>query len=419
MQFSNPIWLWALAGLLLPLGIHLLSRKEGKVIKFGSIRFLQASPTAKFRHLKLNEVPLLLLRSFLVILLVFLLAGFQISKTEKKEKWVVLEDGVRGSAKIQSLLENLHDQGFDIRLMATGFPPIEAAGPHNFIGDYWTAVSELASASADSIVVISYNYQRKFRGPRIPLPDHIRWIGHDVDDKQFDVHKIRMDSDSLWIRKGYTSSAVTHFETEIIHAENRTDSLPVSPQRKVSIRIVKETDYDYDYRVLLASLQAIQTITPHALQVVTIHPREVNDSSASFTFWLSNEIPKPFSGRNITVALRVCDGENIPLIMPAGEAATHCETTGNETWIITKRLNEDIALKEGLTMQLARLILPPVTGQVEDHRTLPERLMWSSAISNETPVASWKNETETNNVLIMLLVLAFAGERFLAYKRNQ
>lgn len=419
MQFSNPIWLWALTGLLLPLGIHLLSRKEGHVIKFGSIRFLQASPTAKFRHLKLNEVALLLLRCFLVILLVFFIAGFQLNSTRKSEKWVVLEDGIQDSPKIQSLLEKLREQGFDIRLMATGFPPVETSEPYKVIQDYWTTVSELASESVDSIVAISYNYQRKFRGPRVPLPDHIRWISHDVDDKEFDVQKIRIDNDSLWIRKGYTSSTVTHFDTELVSTANRTDSLPVSPRRQVRIRIVKEADFDYDHRVLLASLAAIQTITPHALDVVTTHPGELNDSSAGFTFWLSHEIPENFSERNITIALRVCDGKNIPLIMASGEAAVHCEITGNETWTITKRLNEDIALKERLAIQLAGIILPPVTTQTEDRRTLPERLMWSSSILNNTRVVNRKNENETYPVLIILLVLAFAGERFLAYKRNQ
>lgn len=419
MQFSNSIWLWALTGVLLPLGIHLLSRKDGQIIKFGSIRFLQASPAAKFRRLKLNEVALLLLRCFLLILAVFIIAGFQSDAIKKHEKWVVLEDGIQDSPKIQSFLEKLRDQDFDIRLMARGFPSVETSGPHKLIQDYWTAVSELATAPADSIVVISYNYQRKFLGPRVPLPGHISWIGHDVEEKEFQVQKVLMDNDSLWLRKGYTSSTITHFETELINAGNPTDTLPRSRRQQLRIRIIKEADYDYDHRVLLASLEAIQTITPHVLEVVTTHPGELNDSSSGFTFWLADEIPVDLPERSMNIAIRACDGKNIPLIMPPAEAGMHCKKTGKETWVITKRLNEDIALKENLAIQLARIILTPITTQTEDRRTLPERMMWSSSTLNEPGAVNRKNENETNPVLMILLVLAFAGERLLAYKRNQ
>lgn len=417
MQFSNPLWLWALSGMLLPLGIHLLSRREGKIIPFGSNRFLQATPTAKFRHIKLNEIALLLLRCLLVILLVFLVAGFELNIAERNEKWVVLEDGIQRSAKIQSLLKKLRRQGFDVRLMATGFPPVERAGPHKLFEDYWAAVNELADTSTDSIVVISYNYQRKFRGTRPALPDHIRWVSHDVDDKEFEVQTIRIDNDSLWTRTGYTSATVTYFETKPGNT-NLQDSLPVASRQQLRIRIVKEADYDYDYKVLVASLNAIQTITPHALEVVTATDHSLNDSSAAFTFWLADDIPKNFTKRNITVALRVCTGKDIPLIMSSSEAATYCRETGNETWVITKRLNEDVALKESLAIQLARIILPRVTTQIEDRRTVPEHLMWSSS-SHGTGLVDSKPKNDTNPLLIMLLLLVFSVERFLAYKRNQ
>ena len=63
MQSAQPIMLWALAGLSIPIAIHLLSRKEGKVIYLGSLRHLRETSTQQFRGIKLNEILLLVLRS--------------------------------------------------------------------------------------------------------------------------------------------------------------------------------------------------------------------------------------------------------------------------------------------------------------------------------------------------------------------
>ena len=77
MQLINPIWLWGLTGLLIPIGIHLLSRKQGKIIKFGSLRHLEESQTKQSINVRLNEVPLLILRCALIFLIVILLCGLK------------------------------------------------------------------------------------------------------------------------------------------------------------------------------------------------------------------------------------------------------------------------------------------------------------------------------------------------------
>src|SRR5688572_16517864 len=102
MYFSNPIWLWALTGIAIPIGIHLLNRKEGKIILIGSLRHLQESPTARFRHIRLNEILLLILRCLLLILIVMLLAGLQLASlnTENK-KWLIVEKGIEKNEKIR------------------------------------------------------------------------------------------------------------------------------------------------------------------------------------------------------------------------------------------------------------------------------------------------------------------------------
>src|SRR6187401_594471 len=102
MLFANPIWLWALAGLLIPIGIHLLSRKEGQVIRIGSLRHLQETNTQQFKGIRLNEIVLLILRCTLIILFVLLMSGLSFERVNKSEaKWVVIEKGLENIREVQ------------------------------------------------------------------------------------------------------------------------------------------------------------------------------------------------------------------------------------------------------------------------------------------------------------------------------
>ena len=111
MTFANPSFLWALAGLAVPIAIHLLSRKEGRVIRVGSLRHVEESNTSQFKSIRLNEILLLLLRMLLVILLALFLSGAQCSGPGSKNvKWVVAEQG----ANVDSLVT----KGYELHEMA-------------------------------------------------------------------------------------------------------------------------------------------------------------------------------------------------------------------------------------------------------------------------------------------------------------
>ncbi|NND11568.1 MAG: hypothetical protein HKN96_10170, partial [Flavobacteriaceae bacterium] len=92
MTFLYPSYLWALLGLIVPLAIHLWSKKEGKTIKIGSIKLLSEADSKQSRSIKLNEYWLLLLRMLSVALLVFILAepGF-IKKTPTNPLTYIVE----------------------------------------------------------------------------------------------------------------------------------------------------------------------------------------------------------------------------------------------------------------------------------------------------------------------------------------
>src|SRR3990170_3855302 len=138
MQFLNPIWLWGLTGILIPIGIHLLSRKEGRTIKIGSVRHLEDSRTKQFKSLRLNEILLLALRCLLIITLVFLLSGLHLKEIEKKGlRWVLIEKGLEHEPEFSSLIDSLQRNGFDMKILAPGFPDLKDSIQNAEPINYW------------------------------------------------------------------------------------------------------------------------------------------------------------------------------------------------------------------------------------------------------------------------------------------
>src|SRR6185369_4812686 len=112
-MFSNPLYLFSLAGLAIPLAIHLLSRKEGKIIKMGSVRHVVETSTQQFKGIKLNELILLALRCAMTIVFSLLLSGLQCTN-QGNEKWVLVEKELKGFPNLHVILDSLESDGYSL-----------------------------------------------------------------------------------------------------------------------------------------------------------------------------------------------------------------------------------------------------------------------------------------------------------------
>src|SRR6185369_2790004 len=143
MMLANPIFLWSLLGLSIPIGIHLLSRKEGKIIRIGSLRHIQETSTQQFKGIRLNEVLLLALRCIMIILFSLLLSGLQCTN-EGKEKWVIVERGLENIPSIKIILDSLKKDGYEQHQLAEGFPiNVDSTSEIN----YWKLAEQLRAVN--------------------------------------------------------------------------------------------------------------------------------------------------------------------------------------------------------------------------------------------------------------------------------
>jgi hypothetical protein len=127
MQFLNPIWLFALAVISIPVAIHLWNIRPGKTLKVGSITLFTESSPKRSRSFKLLDILLLLLRCLLLILLAFLLAGplwQQHLKAGKTKGWLLIpkENFNEVYQRFKPDIDSFRKKGYEFHYFDKGFP---------------------------------------------------------------------------------------------------------------------------------------------------------------------------------------------------------------------------------------------------------------------------------------------------------
>ncbi|SRR5258706_1950491 len=403
MTLANPIFLWSLWGLSIPIVIHLLSRKEGKIIRIGSIRHIQETSTQQFKGVKLNEILLLILRCAMIIVFSLLLSGLQCTGIQK-EKWVVVERSLENQPSIKTILDSLQKEGYEKHYLEESFPAISADTISEI--NYWKLASQLAAKNLSGVVVFASNRLESFKGKRIALPSTIKWISAPLPEIDYPLHVIELNKDSIVLRIGHFNADETYFQSEKTDALSQ--SIPISLPDSIRILIISDDSYSYDRTMVVASLKAIEKTFLVKLKIVESNPSNFSPSNVDWCFWLSNvKIPENTSLQLISIRSKK---SNYLLI--------HSKL---KEWELTRRLNEEVALDANLTLHLAELIIPAKhlneIASAKDRRMLPDSMAWAQ-VDLEKPENPILSSSADSILLILLLIILFV-ERIIAYNRNQ
>jgi hypothetical protein len=371
MTLLNPIWLWALGGLTIPIAIHLLSRKEGKTIRVGSIRFLTETSTSKFSSIRLNEIVLLAVRSLLVVLIVLFLASLlsPAVKSKDSKKWVVVEKGLDDNAQIKKFLDSLQKDDYEIRRLSAGFSLLEddtvTQSP-----DYYKLSEELSQQNSVQSVVLASNRLSNFKGKRIPLPDNIIWLS-------------------------YPASSVENLPTDSV----------LYPDT-VRIMLAYDQEFEYDRKIMRAALHALQDTAPAKIIIEETDVNKFTSSNSNWLIWLSTDDTR-YTGKSLRFKKDVASD----LIVQEGK----------NQWLLTKRLHEGNAVEQHVSVQLMSMLFNEEIRQGlrnQDKRIISDELVWSTDAS-ATVTDIRKAGQSADKILILLIVLLFTAERIIAFYRNQ
>ncbi len=403
MQFAQPIFLWALAGLSIPIAIHLLSKKEGKVIRLGSLRHVHETSTQQFKSIRLNEWLLLALRCLMIVLWVMLLSGLQFDQT-KNQQWLVVDKSVKNHPMAKTWMDSLQTQGFELHWMADGFPTEE---PTVCSANYWESISLLRQRELEKVVVLASSGVERFAGMRESLPASIQWITLPALEHRFVAEAFQKSNNEYWIRQGITSTDATEFET--IRTSSGIDTVVTKNIIKQMVIIVADVAFENDARLLKASLEVIQEKLP--IQISIQQHNTINyksTSSSDWLFWLSDQ------------KVPVTDSASIMFYKPESGSAV-LKSVGSKQWALTKRLSISTMEETNFTLQLASILIPETEKwksiRQHDRRSLPDSFLQSAVSSNA--VSDVIIENRFNYYLFILMVIVFMMERWIAYRKNQ
>ena len=432
MSFVHPSYLWAFAGLIVPLAIHLWSKKEAKTIKIGSVQLLTESKSKQSSSIQLNEWWLLIVRMLLISLVVLLMAKPQWSENIKNsDVTYLLEPSLATNKELLRFLDST-SQEKEVRLLQKNFPVVtdfQHIDKTTEIPDYWQLASEMDALRTDSVVIFTKGLQLGLKGMRPLTKKNINWVVIDsntVLEKRLLAYSDTKDIELLSVM---STSNRTQFRKESIDLENnkvaqnaggdslRIDtgaasySVPVKKLEPIQVELFYTDSLSTDKKYIKASFEALSSYLGREIVV-----ESKSDSTSSkmenpnLTVWLS-EKAAPSSYQKLLVYKQ--DSLTLNLI-----------TTGEleNTFLLTNRLNLKNSIEQRVTEKL--LVLLNLDSELNsiaskwDIRTVPESILKTNIINGEKKQVE-RAGVDISPLLWAILCIVMLAERMLAFKRKQ
>jgi hypothetical protein len=217
-----PLGLLALAGLIVPLLIHLVRQSEQKIIDFPALRWLRESVRPR-RRLRFDELWLLASRLLLLILIALLLAMPVLNGNWRGVRhWVALAPGV----DIDAARKLIADKGAEWRWLTPDFPALDDSPPPP-IGPLSSLLREFDARlpDGDSLSVVVPEEVGDLDAGRIALSRSIDWqIVPTVATA--DAAKTKPEARALALRHGSDESDGMRYIRAALEVLNASEAKP-------------------------------------------------------------------------------------------------------------------------------------------------------------------------------------------------
>ena len=414
MFFANPMYLWALLGLVVPLAIHLWSKSEGKTIKVGSISLLQESETTKSNKLHLNEWLLLLLRMLAVTLLVFILAEpFAKAKAKKQDVVYLVEPGLTKLSSFKTVLDSLA-QNQEIKLLKEHFPiySLEDSLVENETTNYWQLAQHFKQLQADSIVVYSQSLAKCLKGKRPEIPETINWITIDSAAVVDEVLQLRQLQDSVEVLNVHTTSDKLYFTKEFValkKSQDLSEDASVIPTDTIYVSVSATDSLKSQLPFLKAGFEALSSYLNQPIAFKHIeNPSEI-DAEVDVLIWLRSDSLPEFKGRTLS-------------FKPDAFSTHLIEPIDAKKYVLTQLITRKNAVTNHLPEQLLPLLNlhPELEVEIDkyDNRVASSEGIQPLKINGDNQIDKASMVPFTPWFWLSLLLVLIV-ERVLSRKRNQ
>jgi hypothetical protein len=266
--FLQPIWLVAMAGVVVPVIVHLWNDRRGKVLKIGSIALLERSSRRLAWSRRISQWWLLVLRCLVVAAAALLLAGPYRLRNAAGKGWVLVDGGHGGPYRRR--IDSLVKAGFEEHVLADSL-------------DYWEGF-KLADAEAPRgavFYVFSTGLAGRWSGTRPVAEREVHWEVYAPDDSvvRWKQTAWRASKDSVRVLMGLSRGTGSTW-TRASGGGGQTADTAV-----LRYRIVADGAQKEDGKYIAAAMRTLR-------QEVW---RPIEEGDGGWLFWLSDR-PAPASG---------------------------------------------------------------------------------------------------------------------------
>lgn len=426
MTFLNPLYLWSMLGILIPIAIHLWSRQKVVTIKVGSTKLLQESEPKQTNIIRPNELWLLFLRILTILLLSLILSKPQLKRVGKNSPLVyVIEPSLMKSQELEGFLKDIPEE--NRRVLANKFPELadyDADVVGNDVPNYWQLAKEMNRLPADSVIVFTKGLVSGLKGRRPSNAAHINWMVLTSDEESKQLIEVKKKGDSLALLTVSSNAAEFKYEkktlastaSEVVY-NGTNDSVVINENRytlkqaeTINVLIVFEASFVREQKYISAAYKAVSTLLKRP---ISIHSRVNADAQDLETYdasiWLG---VKPVAGLKNT------------LIFKANSLATTLIESGatNNEYFLTDHLNSENSVKAHLPEKLLKLL----NLNVDLNKKIQHYDKRVITAEELRPISSEKIKPAQQATLInlspwlwMLLLLILITERIIAKYRRQ
>jgi hypothetical protein len=293
-QLLQPIWLWALAGLAVPVIIHLWNQQPGKTLRVGSIALVAAHAVTYKKRIRLAEILLLLLRCLLLACIATALAQpfWRSAASTSAKGWVLIgrQQLAPTYQHFKPTVDSLLQSGMEFHYFEEGFKKeklavaLQQPADSNAMQPSYRRLVDLLNEQADPAIPVylfTDNWLHNFTGPRSAVSLNLHWKTYTPDTLKSPV---MMDTAAL---------RVTVFNHR----------------------------YSNDARYLKAALDAIQQYSKRNIVIKSVTATSEIPAQQDWLFWLSGDTSAVKGAKNIVQYAKGSPASNASYILPAAKNA--------------------------------------------------------------------------------------------------
>lgn len=272
MILGTQAYLLGILAALVPIVIHLWSKKTRKTIPFGTIRFLSEDDTQAIKSLIPTEWFLLILRVLILLVLVIIMSEPLWKRIGEEADLVLIDPDYQDHPALEAIVDSL-SQETNVRWFTAGYPAIGDSLNASKV-THWELLAVLEQMPINNITVISPRRLSNYFGDK-PQASNASWVSLPQDNQSFELGAVNSGRGGVKIT-GTSEEQVTYFSQHLVE-ESLTDSL------LVTVKISSDESFSELSDFIKAAIEAINEDSPLQIKLVSA-------DDADWLIWLKNGI---------------------------------------------------------------------------------------------------------------------------------